>query len=453
MPRQAKKLTKSTLDGLRKKAQADPNFTSYVADAGQPGLYAWARRGKVEFVFAYRPPTGGRRKRIKIDHYGAITLDKAREIAQNLRGQVADRKDPQVERREEFRRSITVELAVQKYLEDLHERAEGGARRGKRSGYSSANRLLERNVSPSLGKERLRNVTVEQVQRLHRSMKETPGEANRTLTALSAVFGYADKMGLVKPHFNPCRHVERFEENGERRALTDEELKALGKAMGEAEETGSVPVIVDGKQLERNGEPVRASVNPTALLALRLIALTGMRRSEVLGHENKARRGDREGLRWGDVDLEAGTVRLRDTKTGQQTRVIGEAVVDLLKAAKPDSASEEDPICPGKDPGQPFIGIDRPRIRLFEAAGISGVDLHSLRHTFASTGAHVQNGRFAAFVGPLLGHGYQKRSITERYIHSNPEALRPAADSISESIAASLGLREPARLLAFNSKS
>jgi len=77
MPRQAKKLTKSTLDSLRKKAQEDPKFTSYVADAGQPGLYAWARRGKVDLVFAYRPPAGGRRNRIKIDRYGAITLDKA----------------------------------------------------------------------------------------------------------------------------------------------------------------------------------------------------------------------------------------------------------------------------------------------------------------------------------------------------------------------------------------
>ncbi len=72
-----------------------------------------------------------------------------------------------------------------------------------------------------------------------------------------------------------------------------------------------------------------------------------------------------------------------------------------------------------------------------------------MRHTFASTGAHVQNGRYAAFVGPLLGHGYQKRSITERYIHSNLEALRPAADAIAASIAKSLGLAEPARVIAF----
>ncbi len=131
---------------------------------------------------------------------------------------------------------------------------------------------------------------------------------------------------------------------------------------------------------------------------------------------------------------------------------MGNAAVDLLRVAKPEDAPDDDPVGPGTVPGQPFVGIDRPRIRVFEAAGIAGlpgVDLHTLRHTVASVGAHVQHGRYAAFVGPLPGHGYQKRSIIERYIHSNLEALRPTADAIAGAIANSLGLTEPARVLAF----
>ncbi len=432
MAREARKLTKSTLDSLRKKAQADSNFSTYVADAGQPGLYAWARRGRVRFVFAYRPPGGGRRRREKIDDYGAITLDQAREIAGKLRGQVADRKDPRMERQEEVRRAISLGVTIQLYLDDLKERAESGAKRGKRSGYASAKNRLERHVLPKLGNTLVRNVTVEQVSRLHRGLKNTPVEANRTLTALSAVFGFADHMELVPALFNPCRHVERFQEKGERRALTMEELAALGEAMREAEEVGSV--------------------HPSALLALRLLALTGFRRSEVLGHTMKDRRSEHEGLRWGDVKFEAGLVRLQDSKTGAQSRVIGEAAIELLKSALPDGAEDDDQVCPGIRPGQPFVGIDKARVRIYQAAGIAGlpgVDLHSLRHSFASVGAHVQNGRFAAFVGPLLGHGYQRRSITERYIHSNLEALRPAADAISGTIASTLGLTEAARVIAF----
>ena len=432
MPREARKLTISALDSLRRKAESDPAFRAYVADAGQPGLYAWARRGRVRFVFAYRPPSGGARRRLKIDEFGAITLHQAREIAEDWRGMVAAGRDPQLEKREQVRRATTLDQVAGLYLEDLRERAESGARRGKRSGYASAKNRLERHVLPKLGAVRVRDVTAEQVRRLHRAMKETPVEANRTLTALSAVFGYADRAELVPAHFNPCRHVERFAEKGERRALSLDELQALGVALHEAEEAGSA--------------------HPSALLAIRLLALTGFRRAELLGHTMKDRRGDREGLRWGDVDLNAGLVRLTDSKTGAQTRVIGQAAIRLLEAARPEAVDDLDPVCPGTRPGQPFIGIDKVRVRIYQAAGLAGlpgVDLHSLRHTFASIGAHVQNGRYAAFVSALLGHGYTRKAITERYIHSNPEALRPAADAIAEAIATTLGLSGTGRLLAF----
>ena len=43
----------------------------------------------MRFVFTYRPPAGGSRTRLKIDDYGAITLDQARSIAGDLRGWVA----------------------------------------------------------------------------------------------------------------------------------------------------------------------------------------------------------------------------------------------------------------------------------------------------------------------------------------------------------------------------
>lgn len=90
--------------------------------------------------------------------------------------------------------------------------------------------------------------------------------------------------------------ARRPEAQEERRALTVDELAALWEAMCEAEEAGMV--------------------HPSALLALRLFALTGHRGSELLGHESKKRRGKLEDPRRGDIDLEAGTVRLRQSKTG-----------------------------------------------------------------------------------------------------------------------------------------
>ena len=429
IPKADKRLTKAGLDKLRREAKADSSFSRMVADAGAPGLYVQVRRGRVTFVFVYRPPSGGQRRRLTIDDFGAITLDQAREIAGSLRGDVAAGRDPKAERERVRRESETVAGLVESYLVDLRARAESGAKRGRRSGLATAENRLRRHVLPKLGKLRVRDLTVDHVRRMHRSLKATPVEANRTLTALSAVLGFGSRQGTTPAGFNPARHVERFEETGERRALMAEELRALGDAMREAETSGTV--------------------SPVALLALRLIALTGLRRSELLGHESKARRGKREGLRWSDVDLDAGTLSLRQTKTGAQTRVLGSAAVELLREAKPATANPSEPVCPGKIEGQPFVGIDRPRAKLYAAAGIEGADLHSLRHSFASIGAHVQHGRFLGHVAPLLGHGYQKRSITERYITADPAALKQAADAIAGELASLLGLSGGAEVVEF----
>ncbi len=144
MPRRASRLTKRDLDALRRQAQADPSFTKILADAGQPGLCVRASRGKVNFVFRYRPPLGGRRQSITIDEYGAITLDRARLISQEWRAQVAGRVDPKQALAERRLQALTVAEAIEGYLDDLRERAESGAKRGKRSGYVSAKRRLER---------------------------------------------------------------------------------------------------------------------------------------------------------------------------------------------------------------------------------------------------------------------------------------------------------------------
>lgn len=193
---------------------------------------------------------------------------------------------------------------------------------------------------------------------------------------------------MIPTGTNPTRHVERFVETGIRRAFTTAELQALGIILREAEEA--------------------ESIHPSAILAIRLLAMTGFRRAKTPrpGAEVAARRA--RGLRWGAVDLDEGFVHLRDSKTGPQIRTIGAAAVQLLRQAKPALSARNHCVCPGKVKTQPFAGIDKVRRTLWEVASIEGVDLHSLRHSFASIGAHLDNGRFAGHVTALFGHGYSR---------------------------------------------
>ena len=96
--------------------------------------------------------------------------------------------------------------------------------------------------------------------------------------------------------------------------------------------------------------------------------------------------------------------------------------------------------------------INAARRLLWRAAELPverGCDLHSLRHSFASIGAHVRDGRYAGLVSALLGHGHQAKQITRRYITEDPELLRPAADAVAAEIAGLLGLGKLADVVAF----
>jgi len=427
----AEKLTKRKLDALRTWARENPDKERMLGDTEVPGFYARARRGGVEFFLRSGK---GRRSRRRIGRYGPLTLQDAREAARELHVFLARGGDLVVEKRETERRTQVLEGVADDYLSDLRHRAEMGATKGRRSSLASFERLLSKHVLPKLGATRVAEIDVGQIRRLHRQMVDTPGEANRMLTALSAVLGFAEQLGLRPAGSNPCKLVIRHEEDGMRKALTRDEMLRLGEALRQAE-------------LER-------VIHPSALLAVRLFALTGLRRSELLGHESKARRGDREGLRWGDVDLDAGTLRLQQTKTGPQVRVIGKAAVEVLRQARSTDFAPHDPVCRSpKVQGQPFVGIDRPRAKLYRAAGIEGKDLHSLRHAFASIGVHVASGRYTAQVSPLLGHAYTRAgSMTERYIHSDPDALRPAADAIAGAIADLLDGRRGASVVEIASR-
>ena len=67
--------------------------------------------------------------------------------------------------------------------------------------------------------------------------------------------------------------------------------------------------------------PARArETQPAAASALRLIALTGLRREEACG------------LRWREIDAAVQALRLEATKTGRSMRPIGKVALDLLAA-------------------------------------------------------------------------------------------------------------------------
>ena len=75
---------------------------------------------------------------------------------------------------------------------------------------------------------------------------------------------------------------------------------------------------------------------------------------------------------------------------------------------------------------RPLTNLKDPWRTITAAAGLKGVRIHDLRHSFASVGA--SSGMGLPIIGKLLGH--RESATTARYAHLADDPVRAAADTI-----------------------
>ncbi len=156
-----------------------------------------------------------------------------------------------------------------------------------------------------------------------------------------------------------------------------------------------------------------------AVAAIRLLVLTGARKSEILT------------LKWEHVDTERGCLRLPDSKTGAKVIPLGAAALEAL--SKIPRIEGNPYVLPGLE-GRHFVGLQRTWERIRKRAGLEDVRLHDLRHSWASVA--VAGGDSLYLVGKVLGH--QQASTTERYAHLADDPLKAVADKTAGRIAAAM---------------
>ncbi|MCY4349224.1 MAG: tyrosine-type recombinase/integrase, partial [Thiotrichales bacterium] len=256
---------------------------------------------------------------------------------------------------------------------------------------------IRQHVLPRLGGRSVVGITRADIAGLHHAMRATPYAANRTLGILSAMFSAAEAWGLRPQGSNPCRYVKRFRERKRDRFLSDTEYRRLGAVLREAERKGTE--------------------SATAVAAIRLLMLTGCRLSEIMN------------LRWEDVDLEGAKLRLPDSKTGAKVVHLGEPAVAVLGGIEREEGNPW--VIAGRRPGTRIASLHFPWARIRRRAGLDGVRLHDLRHSFASGGLLVGEG--LPMIGKLLGHSQVQ--TTARYAHLADDPVRAAADRIASRIA------------------
>lgn len=386
-----------------------------------------ARSGGVSYFVEYRPGTGGRRvqkRRMVIGKESpAFRADMARAKAEKILSAIVLGDDPAVERRAQ-RDAATLDEVVDHYLAEKIEPTRKPATASIFRGH------FKKYISPALGRRTVITISKADVTRLHRKIGvERQVTANRVLALLHAAIEYGRTQGLVPEDLvNPAKGIDRFRESGRERYLSPAELSALGATLRLAETAGLPWKIDPSKKTKHLAKPEnrQALVDPSAVAAIRLLLLTGCRLREILH------------LRWDDVDVNRGVAVLQDSKVGRRSLILGRAAIDLL-ATLPRTSAYVIPGTPRRDAtgaavDAPRADLKKPWARVQTHAGLAGVRLHDLRHSFAATGAG--SGLGLQLVGRLLGHA--SPSTTQRYAHLADDPLRRASDSVAATLSAAM---------------
>ena len=203
----------------------------------------------------------------------------------------------------------------------------------------------------------------------------------------------AEEWGLRERNSNPCLGIAKNPRNHVARFLDIDELARLGRALD-----------------------AREARWPEAVAAIRLLALTGCRRSEVLN------------LRWRDIGADA--INLADSETGPRPVPLGKAArahIDALPGARdPDGF-----VFPRYAEARRQSSLIACWRTVCADAKLGRLRLHDLRHTAASQA--VMAGEHLPLVGEPLGH--RRHRTTAGYAHLADAHVVEAAEKVGAVIA------------------
>ncbi|MGY2491127.1 tyrosine-type recombinase/integrase [Cupriavidus sp. CP313] len=239
-------------------------------------------------------------------------------------------------------------------------------------------------IRAQLAATKMADVTTHQVQTLIDAMVSEgygPATIDHERAEVRRLFSHARRVWNWRaPHSNPASDVKApAVDNARDRVLTNDEWKAIGKALARYK-------------------------NPYALPIVCLMLETAMRSCEPLSYAT-----------WGDVDWTRRVLCLQDSKGGKRNVPLNPEAIALLKGlrAQAGAASAGCRIFPTT-----YEAIGKAWRVACEQAGVTGVTLHDLRHTAATRYAREFNGNLPVIM-QITGHKTVKMAM--RYINIKAE--------------------------------
>ena len=384
------------------------------------GFGVRVRSSSMSYIVTYRNQYGIKRK-LTIAKTNQISLTEARKKAEQILANVKLNNADPSQIKQTFKNDLLVSELSEIYLNE-------GVYNKKSSTIEGDKSRINSHILPLIGFYPIKSLNKQIIEKMilditngktakvvksdkKRGLARISGgraTAKRVFETLSAILSFAKRRGLIDE--NPAIGISKPKLKPKEVFLTVDEYKELGKAIELAQ---------------------KLKFNQTSIDAIKLLALTGCRKGEILS------------LKWQYVDFDNQCFRFPDTKTGKQNRAFGTAALYLLKELYAKKTS--DWVFPASIGNGSLVGapkvfkkisklhplkeengkyVQDPDAQPFITKDIS---LHTLRHSFASIGADM--GYIELTIAGLLGH--KLGSVTSMYSHNVDSSLVNAANKIS----------------------
>ncbi len=386
------KLTKSAVDRLH---YTDDGITLYW-DERLKGF--GVRVSKSTKVYIAEGRVKNKTRRVKIgSHQNELSTEAARREAMRLLSLMETGTDPNALKREaRDKDEITLAKAFEDYIEekDLKPKTVYD--------YTQTVNL----IFATWKRKPLNDITKRMVAKKHKVIGEKRGKgyANLSMRILRAIFKFAKARydSIEETPTDVLSETRSWYRNVRRQTVISQ---------------SALPAFFEGlEKLEGKSSTSKAPVVKDYLL---LLLFTGLRRNEAAT------------LRWEDVDLNAKTIRIEDTKNREvHTLPLSTYLYVLLKKRHDEKGNDDIYVFPGS--GEKAQHLVEPRRQMEKITKMSGVKftIHDLRRTFAT----IAQGLVSAYELKTLLNHKMTGDVTAGYIITDIESLRPGMQKITDAI-------------------
>ena len=335
--------------------------------------------------FSFRYFQDGASTTVTLGHFPDITVDQAKTAAERILATVANGKRPVFMEHGSGTHAPSFRDAADRFLDVYLPRLRPNTAHVYKW-------ITTKILVAQLGDMPINAIDPEHCHAVHDSQSSTPRQANLAIMVLSKILNLAVEWAMRTPGPNPCKLIEKNKEVKRSKILSADELEKIVTAINELGATNSV--------------------DESALNAIRLLLLTGIKKTEVLA------------LTWDEVELDTGFLHIKSGRGRRRPLPLSEAARALLGSLSRRSKYVFPSV---RDASRPTGSLDDAWKRIKAYSSLDDVWIGDLRMSFGAK--LVEHGLDVQSVAQVLG---VKDKSTIRKFENLRKAIEVAGKSIPQ---------------------